>query len=339
MSSSNGTRPRVLSLVGPKLRAELFTPEAEAALNDVADVTWVETDDRWTSDQLAQKIGGYDALVTGWGSPKLTPEVLAAADRLKLVAHSAGSVKFLVDEDVLRQVRVSSAAIAMANAVAECTLTLIMLGLRYLHEYDHGMRREGRWDGQKAFGQPREIRGATIGVVGAGGVGRLLIGQVRGLGAKVHVHDPYLRDEDAAALGATKMGLDELMAASPIVADCAPVTPETHHMIGAEQLARMPDNGFIVNTGRSWTMDQDALLAELRSGRLRAGLDVYDREPLAVDHPFRSLENVILLPHIAGASLEARHRQGDCVVRDISNMASGEPLAHEVTMERFAILA
>lgn len=333
------TRPRVLSLVGPTLRQELFTEEALKDLHAFADVTWIESDDRWISEQLAREIPGYEALVTTWGSPKITREVLDAADHLKLVAHSAGSVKALVDEDVLRQVKVSSAAIAMAPAVAECTLILVMLGLRYLHEYDHGMRREGRWDGPKAHGEPREIAGSTIGVVGAGGVGRIFIGQCRALGANVNVYDPYLSEADTAALGATKMELDDLMAASPTVAVTAPVTPETHHMIGARQLALMPDDGFLVNTGRSWTVDQDALLAELQSGRLRAGLDVYDKEPLAVDHPYRSLPNVILLPHVAGATVEARHRQGDCVVRDVKNALTGQPLAHEVTLERYAILA
>src|SRR5690606_34896423 len=109
-------RPRVLSLVGPTLRHELFTEEALKDLHAFADVTWIQSDDRCTPEQLAEAITGYDALVTTWGSPKITTEILEAADRLKLVAHSAGSVKALVDEDVLRQVKVSSAAIAMAPA-------------------------------------------------------------------------------------------------------------------------------------------------------------------------------------------------------------------------------
>lgn len=338
--TSSGTKPRVLALPGPMRRAEFFSPEAEQALANLADVTWNQTDDNWTTEQLVEAIPGNDALITGWGSPRITPEVLQAADRLQIIAHSAGTVKFLVDEDVLRQVKVSSAAIAMSPAVAECALTMVMLGLRHLHEYDYGMRRGGHlWDGQYDYGEPREIAGSTIGVIGAGGIGRIFIGMVTALGAKVNVYDPYLSDADAAAMGATKMELDDLMAASPIAVNVAPVTPETHHMIGAEQLSRMPDNGYLVNPGRSWTVDQDAMLAELQSGRIRAALDVYDEEPLPLDHPLRALPNVLLLPHVAGATVEARHRQGDCVVRDLTNMFSGKPLAHEVTLERYAILA
>jgi len=105
---------------------------------------------------------------------------------------------------------------------------------------------------------------------------------------------------DAAAMGvAVEWPID---ATCPIVVIHAPVTPETHHMIGAAELALMQDDGFLVNTARSWVVDQDALLAELQSGRLRAALDVYDQEPLPADHPYRSLENVILTPHVAGAS-------------------------------------
>jgi phosphoglycerate dehydrogenase-like enzyme len=334
-------KPRVLALPGPALREELFSPEAQAALHALADVTWNETGEAWTSERLAAEIGAYDGLITGWGSPAITPEVQEAATRLQVIAHSAGSVKHMIKEDVLeRGIRVSSAAIAMAPAVAEYSLILVLLGLRAVHEYDHGMRRAGHLhDGQKAYGEGQEIASQRIGVVGAGGVGRIFIGLARALGAEVWVYDPYLPDAVATGIGARKAELNELMGSCPIVVIHAPVTPETHHLIGAEQLALMPDNGYVVNTARSWIVDQDALLAELQSGRLRAALDVYDTEPLPLDHPFRSLPNVILTPHVAGATLQSRYRQGDCVVRDLTNAFAGQALAHEVTLERYAILA
>ena len=340
-TATNGRRPRVLALPGPTLRAQLFTPETLAGLDVLADVDWSERDEPWSSEQLVAAIGAYDGLITGWGSPVITPEVLAAATRLKVIAHSAGSVKHIIKEDVLaRGIKVSSAAIAMAPAVAEFSLILVLLGLRAVHEYDHGMRRAGHlWDGQTAYGVGQEFSAQRIGVVGAGGVGRIFIGQARALGAEVWVYDPYLPAETAAELGARQAELDELMAGCPIVVVHAPVTPETRHMIGAAQLALMPNNGYLVNTARSWVVDQDALLAELRSGRIRAALDVYDTEPLPLDHPFRSLPNVILTPHIAGATIQARHRQGECVLRDLTNAFTGQPLAHEVTLERYAILA
>jgi phosphoglycerate dehydrogenase-like enzyme len=341
MTTNMSAKPKVLVLPGPTLYHRLFVPEVDARLQALADVTFNEVDGNWTSDRLAAEIGPYDGLVTCWGSPVITPEVLDAAPNLKVIAHSAGSVKFLIKEHVLeRGIKVSSASIAMAPAVAEFSLILTFLGLRPVHEYDYGMRRAVRkWDSQEGFGVGWEIASSRIGVVGAGMVGRLYIQKATALGADVCVHDPYLADDAAAGLGVTKLALDDLFATCPIVVIHAPSTPETHHMVGATQLALLPDNGYLVNTARSWVVDQDALLAELQSGRIRAALDVFDAEPMALDHPFRALPNVLLTPHIAGATMQTRIRQGESAVTDLENAFAGRPLAHEVTLERYPILA
>jgi phosphoglycerate dehydrogenase-like enzyme len=341
MTTDNATKPKVLVLPGPTLYHRLFMPEVDAWLRDLADVTFNERDENWSSEKLASEIAPYEGIVTCWGSPEITPEVLDAAPNLKVIAHSAGSVKGIIKEHVLeRGIKVSSASIAMAPAVAEFSLILTFLGLRPIHEYDYGMRREKRpWDSQDLFGSGWEISASRIGVVGVGMVGRLYIAKAKALGADVAVFDPYLPDDAAAELGVTKLSLDDLFETCPIVVIHAPTTPETHHMIGAKQLALLPDNGYLVNTARSWVIDEDALLAELLTGRIRAALDVFDEEPMAIDHPFRDLPNVLLTPHIAGATMQTRIRQGECAVRDLENTFAGRPLAHEVTLERYAILA
>ncbi|HWV24286.1 MAG TPA: hydroxyacid dehydrogenase [Thermomicrobiales bacterium] len=334
-------KPRILSIITPALYDRLFAPDVREMLHAIGEVTLQDDDTPWTSGRLASVIGDYDALITCWGAPKITPDVLDAATRLRIVAHAAGSVKFFIGEDVLeRGIRVSSASAAMAPAVAEFALTLTMLGLRPVHAYDRAMRRAPVvWDTgvEPTFGQ--EIASSRIGVVGAGLVGRQYIAKVKALGAKVVVADPYLSDADAARMGVERLDLSELMASCPIVVIHAPTTPETHHMIGKAELAAMQDDGYLVNTARSWIVDQDALLAELQSGRLRAALDVYDEEPLPADHPYRALENVILTPHVAGASRQTNRRQGLMAVEDIHRLFAGEPLLHEVTKERYKVLA
>jgi phosphoglycerate dehydrogenase-like enzyme len=266
--------------------------------------------------------------------------VLHAATRLRVIAHSAGSIKGIIPKPVLeRGIRVSSAAIAIAGAVAEYSLLLTMLGLRPVHLHDYGVRHLGQWEEARFIGTGREIAGSRIGVVGAGSVGRLFIGLLNALRAEAWVFDPYLSPADATSLGARKAELNELFASCPIVVVHAPTTPETHHMIGAEQLALLPDGGYLVCTARSWVIDQDALLAELQSGRIRAALDVFDQEPLPQESPFRSLENAIITPHVAGATVESRARQGDCVVRDLANVFAGRPMAHEITLDRYEIMA
>jgi phosphoglycerate dehydrogenase-like enzyme len=333
--------PRILSIVSPALYDRLFADDVREKLHAIGDVTLQANAAPWTPERLAGEIGGYDALLTCWGAPKLTPAVLDAGERLKIVAHAAGSVKFFVGEDVLeRGIRVSSASAAMAPAVAEFALILTLLGLRPVHEYNDVMHNAPeQWEANGARGFGPEIASSRIGVVGAGLVGRQYIAKVRALGAEVAVFDPYLSEADAAAMGVERVPLAELMANCPIVVVHAPVTPETRHLIGAAELAAMPDGGFLVNTARSWVVDQDALLAELRSGRLRAALDVYDQEPLPADHPFRSLPNVILTPHVAGASAQTNYRQGAFAVEDLRRFFAGEPLLHEVTLERYRVLA
>lgn len=333
--------PRILSLVSATLYDRLFAQDVRESLHRIGDVTLQQDDTRWTPGRLAGVIGDYDALLTCWGAPKMTPEVLDAAEKLKIIAHSAGSVKFFIGEDVLeRGIRVSSASSAMAPAVAEFALAFTMLGLRPIHLYNDAMHNDPNgWETKTSLGFGPEIASSRIGVVGAGLVGRQYIVKAKALGAEVVVADPYLSDDAAAVLGVERLDLPELMRTCSIVVVHAPTTPETHHMIGVAELASMPDDGFIVNTARSWVIDQDALLKELQSGRLRAALDVYDQEPLSSDHPYRSLPNVILTPHVAGASAQTNRRMGEYAVEDLRRYFNDEPLANEVTRERYHVLA
>lgn len=335
----SAARPAVLVLPKPSLFRELFTPEAAAALDGFADVTFGDRDAPWRPADLAAVIAAYDAVVTGWGSPPFTDEVLDSAARLRLVAHSAGSVKPLQPATILdRGVALTASAIALAPAVAEFALLQVFLGLRPVHRYDRGMR-DGHWDGPAAFGPGQEFAGQRIGVVGASFVGRHFARLARALGAEVWVYDPYLAETDALGLGLRQVDLAELMANCPIVSVHAPTTPETRHLIGAAELRLLTDNALLVNTARSWVVDQAALLAELESGRIRAALDVFDDEPLPADCPFRRLDNVVLTPHIAGATVQARFRQGDTVVSELRRFFSGQSLEYGITLERLPILA
>jgi phosphoglycerate dehydrogenase-like enzyme len=149
--------------------------------------------------------------------------------------------------------------------------------------------------------------------------------------ADVVVYDPYLTDERAAELGVRRTSLDELLRTSRVVALHAPTLPETHHLIGARELALMPDGASLVNTARSWLVDTAALLEELRSGRIDAALDVFDEEPLPPGDPFRALPNVLLTPHQAAATVECYRGMGNITVNEIERHATGRPLHHELT--------
>ena len=332
------SKPKALVVPSPRLYHQLFTPENDARLQSVVDVTFNDTEDPWNSAELARRIPGYEIVITGWGSPTFTDEVLDAADRLRLIVHSAGTIKKLLPPPVFaRGIAVTHSAAAMAPAVAEMSMLLILLCLRQVHRQDRALHDGATWDEAHIVG--RELIGQRVGVVGAGHTGRAVIRLLTGWGAQVVVHDPYLSADRAAEWGVTRAGLDELFATCPIVTMQAPPTDETYHMVGAAQLALLQDGAVFVNTARSHTVDQDALVAELRRGRIQAALDVYDQEPLPLDSPFRQLDNVVLTPHVASATTQCYERMGAIVTDEVAAFLRDGTLRYRVTADMLPTMA
>ncbi|OPG02661.1 3-phosphoglycerate dehydrogenase [Microbispora sp. GKU 823] len=279
---------------------------------------------------LAEALPGTEILVTGWGMPVLDAALLDLAPSLRLVAHIGASVKFFVTGEVFaRGIRVTQAGQAMARPVAEVALAFTLSLLHRIHRFDHALRGGAEWHAAEQAPPRHEILGCRVGVVGASRTGRAYLELVRALGAETVVSDPYFAGEP----GVPAVPLDELLATSRIVALHAPVLPETRHLLGARELALMPDGAGLVNTARSWLVDEEALLAELRTGRIDAAIDVFDAEPLPADHGFRSLPNVLLTPHQAAGTVEARRRQGALVLDEIRRHRAELALRHEVTPE------
>ncbi|GAB3419510.1 hydroxyacid dehydrogenase [Flindersiella endophytica] len=321
------------------LRSLFFTAEAWERLESVASLRLVAGDHR-SPAVYGDLIEGAEIVITAWGNPALSSDLLKRAPDLRLLAHTAASVKpYVTAASWEAGVRVTQAGQAMAPAVAEAALAHTLALLHRLHRFDHALRAsDADWPTAKTAPARRELSTAVVGVVGASRCGRSYIGMVRALGAQVQVYDPYLSAADALALGVSKVSLPELMRTSKVVAVHAPVTPETRHLVGAAELALMPDDSVLVNIARSWLVDQDALLAELSTGRIDAGLDVFDEEPLPADHPFRALPNVLLVPHEAGGTLDARWRAGHIIADEVARFVAGEPLQHEVTSDMVAIM-
>ncbi|MCX4552277.1 hydroxyacid dehydrogenase [Streptomyces sp. NBC_01267] len=322
-------RPRVVVAVPPGLRAQFFSAEVWQDLERAAELTVLDAHrDRAA---LAAALPGARALVTAWGTPRIDSELLDAADRLALVSHTGSAVAPYVTAEVFRRgIRVSQAGDEMARPVAEVALAFTLSLLYRIQRFDRALRTGAPWQEASQAPPRHEIHGSDIGVIGASRTGRAYIALVRAMGARVSVTDPFLTDADAAALGVESVPLETLLSRSRVVAVHAPVTDETHRMLGPEQLALMPDGAGLVNTARSWLVDEDALLAELASGRLDAAIDVFDAEPLPVDHPFRALPNVLLTPHQAAGSVECRLRLGASAVGEVLRLLAGQPLVHAV---------
>ncbi|WP_154793515.1 hydroxyacid dehydrogenase [Occultella kanbiaonis] len=321
---TNPPNPTILIDLLPDLRRDLFGPARMARLAEFGEV--FAPDRRLVAERRLE----YDIVVTGWGSARF-PDRLQPENRLRMIAHSAGTIRKVVPRTLLTDgVRVSQAASGMAVSVAELALYMTLSLMRNLAQVDRRMQR-GDWAGASGFGLGRTIAGTRIGVIGASRVGRAYIEHLTGLGAEVVVTDPYLTRRDAEEMGVQLCDLDELLRSCAVVALHAPVTDETRGMLTAQRLSLIPNGGILVNTARSAVLDSGALLSELRSGRLSAALDVYDVEPLPADDPLWTLPNVLLTPHIGALTTHSRAMQGDVVVDEIDRFVAGAPLVFEVT--------
>jgi phosphoglycerate dehydrogenase-like enzyme len=319
-------RPRLVLAMSAATRDQLMTPELAARLRAVADADPATAVGDFTDPAAVE---GAEILLTGWGAPRIDRAALELMPRLRAVVHAAGTVKPYIAAEVFeRGVLVVSAAEANAVPVAEFTFAAIVLAAKRVPSVA-GEYRKHRDFGARALAGG--TCGITVGVVGASRVGRRVLGLLRNLDVSVLVSDPYLRDTEAVALGAVRMGFDDLVRRSDIVTLHAPALPSTRHMIGKEQLAAMKDNAVLINTARGSLIDTEALIAELRTGRVEAMLDVTDPEPLPPDSPLWDLPNVTLTPHIAGAMGSEVPRLLDQAVGEIERLAAGLPVRYPVT--------
>jgi D-3-phosphoglycerate dehydrogenase len=219
-----------------------------------------------------------------------------------------------------------------ADAVAEMAIALLFAATRHVLGADADVRAGQAYrDGTIPYQRFRawEVAGQTAGLVGLGTVARALKWRLEGLGLNVIAHDPY-NDE-------ARHSLDELLAEADIVSLHAPVTDETAGMIGAAQFAAMRDGVVFLNTARAQLHDTDALVDALRSGKVAAaGLDHFAGEWLPTDHPLTGMPNVVLTPHIGGATWNTEARQAQVVADGLEALLSGRTPAHIVNPEVLA---
>ncbi|MEV0269101.1 hydroxyacid dehydrogenase [Hamadaea sp. NPDC050747] len=284
-------------------------------------------------DRLAE----VTVLITSWEAFRLDATALERMPRLRAVVHAAGSVRHHVTEEVWRRgILVSSAADANADPVADFTAAAIALGLKRVIPMARQYADTGR---VPAFGERVGADGRTVGVVGASRIGRRVIRRLVTAGHTVLVSDPFLDKADAAELGAQLTDLDDMCRRSDVLTVHAPALPETRHLINADRLKLLRDGALLVNTARGSLVDTEALLAECRTGRLDAVLDVTDPEPLPVGHPLFDLPNVLITPHLGGVQGSEVRRFGAYATAEVERFTSGQPLLGEVRLEDLPRLA
>jgi phosphoglycerate dehydrogenase-like enzyme len=265
-----------------------------------------------------------DLLVTGWGCPPITADVLSRLPRLKAIVHTAGSVKgFVTDACWDRGVVVSSAAQANALPVAEYTVAMILLSGKRVLERARSYRETKQMSVYEVAPSVGNF-GAVVGVLSASLIGRRVIELLAPYDFEVLVHDPFVTEVD----GAESVGLTELFERSDVVSVHTPLLPETVGLVSAELLGLLRDDAVLINTARGAVVDQDALAAEV--GRIRAVLDVTEPEVLPTEHPLWHSDHVLITPHLAGSQGNEWGRLGRHAVDEVRRWAAGEGFATPV---------
>jgi D-3-phosphoglycerate dehydrogenase len=245
------------------------------------------------------------ALLVRYGN--ISERVINASENLKVISkHGVGTDNIDKAAASLRHIPVFAAFGSNSQAVAEHTLGLMFCCAREMPRLDARMR-IGHWDKENYAGI--ELAGLTLGLIGAGAIGRKVAQVALALGMRVVVSDPFAQ---AASLpnGTELVDLEVLLSRADVISLHCPLTPETRELLSAERLKRLKDNAIIINTARAGLFDEAELHRQLRAGRLRAGIDCFQDEPLEEGSPWLSLPNTVLTPHIGGTTETAFRQMG-----------------------------
>ncbi len=340
-------RKQFNTLITARFSKEALAPIADR-LGSVRYSGFGVSSKKLTEDELIGSLQDTQFLISEF--EPVTEKVLDACRDLALIACCRTGPEASVDVEAAtrRGIPVLYTPGRNAVSVAEFTFALMLNVARHAAEVHHllkyteeltqvsyedkpGDRTEvtSEWslDPDAPFNhfQGPELDGKVLGLVGFGAIGREIAARARAFGMTILAFDPYVSKEQAASLGAEVTNLKRVAAESDFLVMAAKVTEETRGLFSREMFARMRPSAFFVNTARAALVDYDALYDTLREGRIAgAALDVYPKEPIPSDSPFRTLSNVVLTPHLAGASTDIPRHHSRIIVEAIAKLLAGE---------------
>ena len=313
-------------LMDPTLVPFVFGEQETRRLAGILDIDM--TDAATSLDEL-RDAAYIELLLTGWGVVRLGRAQLDALPALRAIVHWGGGIGFLDEVASARGIPVSTARAANAIPVAEFTQAMITLAAKDVFWLSRRYSAEQQFIPREVAAPRSGLYRTTVGIVGASAIGTLVIEKLAASDVTVLLYDPYATPATAAALGVELVDdLAELARRSDILSIHAPEAPATIGMISRDVLAALRDGATVINTARGALIDQDALVAELQAGRLRAVLDVTEPEVLEPGHPLYSLPNVFLTPHLAGSMGVELRRLGEAATAEVELFVAGEPFAH-----------
>ena len=308
------------------LIADKINEKGIEVLEDTAEVVNNPT---ITPEELLESIHEYDGIIVR-SRTKVTKEVIENAENLKIIARAGVGVDNIdVNEATDRGIMVVNAPQSTSITVAEHAMGLMLSLSRKIAIADASVK-SGKWEKSKFMGM--ELRNKTLGVIGMGRIGSQVVKRSKAFEMDVIVYDPYITEETANELGVEITTLDDLVQKADVMTIHVPLTPETKGLISKEQLAKMKDHAIILNCARGGIINETDLYEALKERPdLKAGLDVYENEPLT-DSPLTTLDNVVLTPHIAASTKEAQRDAAIIVAKEVKNVLTNQTPSNVLNM-------
>lgn len=283
-----------------------------------------------TAAEFSDITKSFDAVITCWGHPPISYDMLKGG-RVRLIAHTGGSVGSLVDASVYDGgVKVISGNLMYAESVAEGVIAYMLTGLRRIPDYVNRIR-DGKWRVESDYSEGLLDR--SVGIIGMGTISKILVKMLRSFNVNIKIYSGHAVDRGfLEEHGAKQVSLEEALGCD-IVSLHSAMNERTRGMIGKEQLALIRDGALFINTARGAIVDEKAMIEELKKNRFNAVLDVFCREPLEEDSELRKLGNVYCIPHMAGPTVDRRAAITKRLADNIIKFENGEQMELEIKKE------
>jgi phosphoglycerate dehydrogenase-like enzyme len=325
--------PRVLVLAPRVLFESFFDAPRRARLARVG--RWRRLPGRTAGPRVRSALREAEALVTTWDSPAFGEELLSLAPSLRIVAHCGAEVKGRFARPLFERLTIANAAGPMAAPVAELAVAFLLHAARRLDEYRRQIRHGSLavyHDVHDRGAGAETLQGRRVGLLGFGRIGREAARLLRPFGARLSAHDPWVPEATIRASGATPLALRSLLKTSEFLVIAAGLTERTRGLLDRRTLRLLPRGATLVNVARGGIVETDALVAEVRAGRLRCALDVTDPlEPLPARHPLRRLEGAVVTPHVGAAGARVRHEIADILLDALERFFHGKRVPTRVS--------
>ncbi len=310
----------------PKIFCSYPAPDfVMSALSEVGEINVWRKPNRPTVDDLATELADVDAV---YGNLLWTEETFRLAPKLRIAANTAvGYDNVDVAAATERGIVVTNTPDVLTDTTADLAFCLLVDAARRIGEAERFVR-SGKWGTPRSSGGllGRDIHHATLGIVGLGRIGSEVAHRGLGFHMKVIYHDAIRRESLEQQFGYTFVDLDTLLRESDFISLHVSLSPETRHLIGEAELAKMKPTAILVNASRGGVIDEQALIKALQDGKIAgAGLDVFEKEPASPDNPLLSMENVVATPHIGSATLATREAMSRLAAENVVAVLQGKP--------------